>query len=193
MRYILHATEWPKANHLEGENIPFLTLPLSRTTQHCNSQQQAGLCHRETPLLSSQIYGCLIQADVSLALTRKCLRGCLNNSTLRADVSLSEATLQRELLSAANSPEPPRCTECLRLLWKTCTETKAAYHTALQKSGIVNKYACLQPTIISFCSCCLQCCCCFAVCTTNTALICSIHRNRYGCLTGCTITHSNES
>lgn len=101
----------PKQIPWMGRAPPFLPFPLPHAAQHCSSEQRAGLCHRETPLLSSQIYGCPWQADVSLALARGCLRGRLNNSSLRARVSLSKGTLQRELPPAANSHGSPRRTK----------------------------------------------------------------------------------
>lgn len=90
------------ANPSYGERIPFPTVPALSAAQHCSSEQQAGLCHGETPLLSSQVHGCPWQADVSLALAQRCLWSCLNNSSLGAHASLSKGMLRREL--TARSP-----------------------------------------------------------------------------------------
>lgn len=91
-----------KANPCYRESIPFPTAPALPAVQHCSSEQQAGLCHGETPLLSSQVHDCPWQADVSLASAQRCLWSCLNNSSLRAHASLSKGTLHQEL--TARSP-----------------------------------------------------------------------------------------
>lgn len=91
-----------KANPCYGESIPFPTAPAPPAEQRCSSEQQAGLWHRETPLLSSQVHDRPWQADVSLALAQRCLWSCLNNSSLRVRASLSKGMLHWEL--TARSP-----------------------------------------------------------------------------------------
>lgn len=141
--------------------------------------------HRETPLLSSQVHDCPWQADGSLALAQRCLWSCLNNSSLRGRASLSKGMLHWEL--TATSPHSASSS------YETCVETRAAHLAALQTAGRMNKSKCLTQSCASFCSWCLQCCCWAVICSTNPALICSKHRNRYCSLAGSAAMHSNES